>query len=267
MGDAWREWIPRFDAWAATYDHDTGDPWLAYDAAWEFAARWLVAGLGSTRGAGREVAGSSLPAVLAGDAAESAPPAAPAADANRWAPSAVRGALHGAHVVDVGCGTGAFLRRLADLGARVTGVDPSAGMRAVAVVRVPEADVLDGHLASVPLPDRAVDALISTYAVSHLAPVEQPPAAAEMLRVVDGRGPIVIVDVPVVPPGDIPRVRDLLAANGRSDQLDWYAKGLGLDVPAWRSALERTGRRVVVEELGPLVIGLAGVGRIAGPGG
>jgi ubiquinone/menaquinone biosynthesis C-methylase UbiE len=161
--------------------------------------------------------------------------------------------------VDVGCGTGAFVRRLADLGARVTGVEPSPGMRDVAAARVPEAAIVDGHLASIPVGDGGADALISTYTVSHLPPAEQPAALAEMLRVVAARGPIVIVDVPVVPPDDLPRVREMLVASGRTDQMDWYARGLGLDLPSWRDALERTGRRVHVELLGPLVTGLAAV--------
>ena len=232
MAESWREWIPRFDAWAATYDEDTADPWFAYEAAWAFVARWLEAGLGD-RGDADVPAGR--------------------ADAPLDEP------LRGAHVVDVGCGTGAFLRRLADLGARVTGVEPSSGMRAAAAARVPEADILDGHLTSIPLADGAVDALISTYTVSHLTPAEQPAALAEMLRVVARRGPIVIVDVPVVPPDDLARVRALLVANGREDQVDWYAEGQGLDLPAWRQALERTGRRVHVEPLGQLVTGLAAV--------
>ena len=232
MAESWREWIPRFDTWAATYDKDTADPWFAYEAAWAFVSRWLEAGLGDLGDAD----------VLAGRAA------APAGEP-----------LRGAHVIDVGCGTGAFLRRLADLGARVTGVEPSSGMRDVAAARVPEAAVLDGHLASIPLADGAVDALISTYTVSHLAPAGQPAALAEMLRVVARRGPIVIVDVPVVPPDDIARVRELLVANGRADQVDWYAEGQGLDLPMWRQALEGTGRRVHVELLGQLVTGLAAV--------
>jgi SAM-dependent methyltransferase len=238
MGEAWWEWVPRFDAWAATYDADTADPWLAYEAAWAFVAERLVKGLGSG-------AAADLPAADGSDRA----PAVPVAHAP----------LRGAHVVDVGCGTGAFLRRLADLGARVTGVEPSAGMREVAAARVPEAELLDGHLASIPLRDGAATTLISTYTVSHLAPVEQLAALAEMLRVVAGRGPIVVVDVPVVPPDDLPRVRDLLTGAGRADQVDWYARGMGLDVPAWRQGLEATGRRVIVERLGPLVSGLAAV--------
>jgi SAM-dependent methyltransferase len=237
MAESWREWIPRFDAWAATYDEDTADPWFAYEAAWAFVARWLEAGLGD-RGAADARAGR------AGAPGSAAPG---------------RGGLHGASVVDVGCGTGAFLRLLADLGARVTGVEPSSGMRDVAAARVPEAAILDGHLASIPLADGAVDALISTYTVSHLTPAEQPAALDEMLRVVAGRGPIVIVDVPVVPPDDLARVSDLLVANGRAGHVDWYAEGQGLDLPMWRHALEETGRRVHVELLGQLVTGLAAV--------
>jgi ubiquinone/menaquinone biosynthesis C-methylase UbiE len=169
------------------------------------------------------------------------------------------GELAGTRVVDVGCGTGAFLRRLADAGAEPVGVEPAAGMRAEALRKVPRARILDGHLAAIPLGDDAVDAAIATYVVSHLAPAEQPPAIAELLRVVAGFGPLVVVDVAAAAPADLPRVREVLRAAGRADQVPWYERGLGLDVAAWRRALEATGRRVVLEPLGPLVLGLAGL--------
>ena len=246
MSESWREWVPRFDAWAATYDEDTADPWFAYEAAWAFVSRWLEAGLGGRGEADVLACRGDAPAGLPGSEA----PGSAAPD---------RGGLHGAHVIDVGCGTGAFLRRLADLGARVTGVEPSSGMRAAAAARVPEATVLDGHLASIPLADGAVDALIQ-----HLH--GESPGAGRTTRGAGRDAPggrrardDRLVDVPVVPPDDLARVRDVLVANGRADQVDWYAEGQGLDLPMWRHALEGTGRRVHVELLGPLVTGLAAV--------
>jgi ubiquinone/menaquinone biosynthesis C-methylase UbiE len=168
------------------------------------------------------------------------------------------GDLRGRRVVDVGCGTGAFLRRLADGGAVPVGVEPSAGMRAEAALKIPGAAILDGHLAAIPLDDGAADAAIATYVVSHLSPAEQPAAIAELLRVVRGAGPIVVVDVPVAAPDDLPRVREILIAAGRADQVAWYERGFGLDVAAWRDGLEASGREVVLEPLGPLLVGLAG---------
>lgn len=169
------------------------------------------------------------------------------------------GDLRGRVVADVGCGTGTFLRRLADAGAVPVGIEPSAGMRAEAARKVPGATILDGHLAAIPLEDGEADAAIATYVVSHLAPAEQPAALAELRRVVRGAGPLVVVDVPVIAPDDLPRAREILVAAGRADQVAWYERGLGLDLAAWRSVLETSGRRIVAEPLGPLLLGLAGL--------
>lgn len=214
MTEAWRSWIERFDRSAATYDDETRDPWLAYEAAWSFVERTLRTALGE---------------------------------------------LGGKRIADVGCGTGEYLRRLVGCGALGIGVEPSAGMRAEARAKVPTAPVLDGHLAAIPVEDGSVDGLIATYVVSHLSPAEQPAALDEILRVVAGIGPIVVVDVPAASPADMPRVREVLQAAGRESQVAWYEQGNGLALDLWRGRLEASGRRVAVEPLGPLLIGLAGL--------
>jgi SAM-dependent methyltransferase len=170
------------------------------------------------------------------------------------------GDLAGRRVVDVGCGTGEFLRRVVARGADGIGVEPSAGMREAARRKVPGAAILDGHLAAIPLPDGGADAAISTYVVSHLSAAEQPAAIDEILRVVAGSGPIVIVDVAAAAPADLPRVREALRAAGREAQAEWYERGFGLDVATWRRRLEGSGRRTLLDPLGPLLIGLAGLG-------
>ena len=212
MTDLWREWLPVFDHWAPRYDEDTRDPWLAYEAAWDFVERALRSGLGT---------------------------------------------LRGKRVLDVGCGTGEFVRRLAEAAAIPVGVEPSEGMRAVAQAKVPAATFVDGHLAATSLADGAVDAAIATYVVSHLAPDEQPAAIDEILRVVAGTGPIIVVDVPAAAPSELPRVSEILRVAGRESQVEWFERGSGLACKAWRTALEATGRDVEVEPLGPLLVGLA----------
>jgi SAM-dependent methyltransferase len=165
--------------------------------------------------------------------------------------------------LDVGCGTGEFLGRCVDLGATGIGVEPSGGMREAAHRKVADATILDGHLAAIPLGDEAVDAAIATYVVSHLAPIEQPAALDELIRVVACDGPIVLVDVPRALPDDLPRVRDVLTAAGRAEQIEWFERGFGLDVPIWVRRFQDAGRRVVREPLGPLLLGLAGLPQAA----
>ncbi|HEY5311495.1 MAG TPA: class I SAM-dependent methyltransferase [Pirellulales bacterium] len=63
-------------------------------------------------------------------------------------------------VVDLGCGSGIWARCLADAGHRVTGVDISAAMLAIARRRVPEGTFLLGSFVDFPVPAcRAVTAL------------------------------------------------------------------------------------------------------------
>jgi ubiquinone/menaquinone biosynthesis C-methylase UbiE len=63
----------------------------------------------------------------------------------------------GDRVLDVGCGTGVFLRMCADRGAATCGIDASEGLLAVAEERVPEAELRLGDLQSLPYPDDSFD--------------------------------------------------------------------------------------------------------------
>ena len=63
----------------------------------------------------------------------------------------------GQRVLEVGCGSGVFLRAAADRGARVVGLDASPALLELARVRVPEAEVTVGDLQSLPYEDDAFD--------------------------------------------------------------------------------------------------------------
>ena len=67
------------------------------------------------------------------------------------------GVAPGARVLDVGCGTGVFLRRCADLGAEVAGIDAAEGLLELARTRVPEGDLRLGELAELPFADDTFD--------------------------------------------------------------------------------------------------------------
>ena len=67
------------------------------------------------------------------------------------------GLRRGDRVLDVGCGTGVFLRMCADRGAAVAGLDASETMIARARARVPEGDLRVGDLQAVPFDDDAFD--------------------------------------------------------------------------------------------------------------
>ena len=67
----------------------------------------------------------------------------------------------GTTVLDVGCGSGAFLRTVADSGAGVYGLDASAPLLELARSRVPEADLHLGDLQFLPYHDDAFDVVTS----------------------------------------------------------------------------------------------------------
>ncbi|MFK4090025.1 class I SAM-dependent methyltransferase [Kribbella sp. NPDC020789] len=98
----------------------------------------------------------------------------------------------GEHVVDVGAGTGNAALLAAELGARVTAVEPAERLRSVIQATAGDRKVtaVDGNAAAIPLPDASVDVLLSNFAVI-FAPDPQA-AAAEFARVATPTGRILL---------------------------------------------------------------------------
>jgi SAM-dependent methyltransferase len=66
----------------------------------------------------------------------------------------------GQEVLEVGCGSGVFLRRAADRGARVYGIDASERLFELARARVPEADLRVGDMQFLPYEDDRFDLVV-----------------------------------------------------------------------------------------------------------
>jgi SAM-dependent methyltransferase len=63
----------------------------------------------------------------------------------------------GQHVLDIGCGAGAFLRLVAERGGRAYGLDASEALIELARTRVPEADLRVGEMEALPYEDDSFD--------------------------------------------------------------------------------------------------------------
>ena len=83
------------------------------------------------------------------------------------------GVGEGTRLLDVGCGAGRAVRLAADRGADITGLDAAPGLLEYARARVPEAEIVQGELQSLPFPDDAFDAVTGFNSFQYAAdPVE-----------------------------------------------------------------------------------------------
>lgn len=91
----------------------------------------------------------------------------------------------GARVLDAGCGTGRMLGHLTSLDPtlRLSGVDLSPGMLAVARCAHPGTDLAVAELAALPHPDGGLDGVLAWYSIIHTPPHGLPPVLRELHRV------------------------------------------------------------------------------------
>lgn len=135
-------------------------------------------------------------------------------------------------VVDIGCGTGVLLERLAGhwADARLIGVDPAERMLAVARGRLPAARFLSGEARQLPLGDSSVDVVVSTASFGHWR--DQSAGLGEVARVLAPGGTAFIVEH--LPPTAVTALLFRLAGrlpDYRSiDEMDRLARGAGLGV-------------------------------------
>lgn len=103
------------------------------------------------------------------------------------------GLRRGDRVLDLGCGTGDLARLAAAAGARVVGVDVSAGMLAVASAQGLRSRLVRAAAEALPIADRAVDAVVSGFALRNLSDLDS--AFAELGRVLRPGGALSLLEV------------------------------------------------------------------------
>jgi len=69
----------------------------------------------------------------------------------------------GDRVLDVGCGTGVFLRMCADRGATTSGIDAAQNLLTLARQRVPAADLRHGDMQALPFPHSPVPEVVREF--------------------------------------------------------------------------------------------------------
>ncbi|MEA2305046.1 MAG: hypothetical protein QOH43_2326 [Solirubrobacteraceae bacterium] len=167
--------------------------------------------------------------------------------------TATLASLAPARQLDVACGT-AFLTR--HLQGRVTAIDQSPAMVAVATARLPHAEVVQGEAVPLPFPDDAFDRVVTGHFYGHLQEDERARFVAEARRVAPE---LVVIDSARRPDGDAERWEErtldddsrhqvykrwftgeqLAAELGGGEVLHagpWFVAVRASPRPAWRSA-------------------------------
>jgi SAM-dependent methyltransferase len=101
----------------------------------------------------------------------------------------------GATILDVGCGTGRWVRRFQEWGLKAIGVDATPEMLRLASQRGTDACLLGAEAHRLPLADETFDCVTDITVVQHMTPELQPVAIAEMLRVLTPGGSLVLVEL------------------------------------------------------------------------
>ena len=103
--------------------------------------------------------------------------------------------LAGCDVLDIGAGDGAIAARMADAGARVTGLETDATRVVHAVERHGHRiTMLEGRAEALPLPGAAFDLVTFFFSLHHVPVQVQDTALAEVLRVLRPAGRVFVVE-------------------------------------------------------------------------
>jgi ubiquinone/menaquinone biosynthesis C-methylase UbiE len=100
-----------------------------------------------------------------------------------------------ARVLDVGCGTGRWLRRYSGLGFEATGVDATAEMLRAARTRGTSAPLVAAEANRLPFRDGEFDVVSDVTVIQHIPAALQPEALREMTRVLKTGGRLILFEL------------------------------------------------------------------------
>ncbi|MFE3824793.1 class I SAM-dependent methyltransferase [Streptomyces sp. NPDC059092] len=141
------------------------------------------------------------------------------------------GGAGGGPVVEVGSGPGRVTAFLHSLGVRVSGVDLSPAMVALARRNHPELGFVEGTMTALDLPDGSLAGLLAWYSVIHVPPELHPGVFEEFHRVVAPGGHLLVA----FQVGDVPL--SFTEAWGHTVSLDFHR----LSPDRVTEALEKAG--------------------------
>jgi len=101
----------------------------------------------------------------------------------------------GARVLDVGCGTGRWIRRYLEWGFHPTGVDVTPSMLRVARERGTTAPLIAGEAYRLPFADAAFDLVSDVTVIQHIQSSLQRPALEETARVLKPGGCLILMEL------------------------------------------------------------------------
>ena len=101
----------------------------------------------------------------------------------------------GARILDVGCGTGEYIRRANELGFSASGVEPADAMRQHAIERNPGSSIVSGVATELPYPDQSFDLVICIEVLRYLDQADNRQALREMHRVLRPGGKMFLTSV------------------------------------------------------------------------
>jgi SAM-dependent methyltransferase len=167
-------------------------------------------------------------------------------------------------VLDVGCGTGRWLRRYLQRNLVPVGVDATQGMLQLTAARGVECQLVVGCAQSLPLGDGVFDLVSAVTVIQHIPPEDQGDALKEMARVLRPGGHLLLLEL-------IRGKGPHIFPRRPSDWID-QASLAGLSLAGWRGqeylVLDRAFVRLVqairgrtVNNAGPLLPGRAPVGK------
>jgi len=101
----------------------------------------------------------------------------------------------GAQVLDVGCGTGRWVRRYEEFGFHATGVDAAASMLRIARELGTTAPLVVGEAYRLPFLNARFDLVSDITVVQHIPASLQPQALSEMMRVIRPGGCLILMEL------------------------------------------------------------------------